>query len=137
LSSSQLSYASASGRFGAGRRAGQLDAEIGARLRSARAAVGMSLEELAARVDLSVQQLHKYEVGANRIAVSRLLELCEAIGVDFGVVLQCEKATDQSVAHSQEVVILVTRFCAISNPACRKQVLDLVNLLSGLESLKD
>jgi transcriptional regulator with XRE-family HTH domain len=46
---------------------------IGANLRAARLAAGVSQVELGAALGLSFQQIQKYENGANRISAARLL----------------------------------------------------------------
>ena len=120
---------------GASRRAGHLDAELGARLRAARSAAGLSLEELAGRVELSVQQIHKYESGTNRIAVSRLLEICDALNIEFSALLRSGNSyVGGAGATPEELAALITRFSALRDPASRKQVLDFVSFLVGFQN---
>jgi transcriptional regulator with XRE-family HTH domain len=61
-----------------------LDREVGSRLATRRLALGRTRAELATRVGISVQQLHKYETGTNRIPASRLFELARALGLRPG-----------------------------------------------------
>jgi transcriptional regulator with XRE-family HTH domain len=118
----------------ANRRAGKTDEIIGARLRTARSAAAMSLEELAVRVNISPQQLQKYESGANRITVSRLMDICDAMAIELDAVLQfgCQPQSDG--LDPKEVAQLVSSFCAIRNPASRKQIADLANFLASFEN---
>lgn len=58
------------------------DIKIGARLHEIRKAAGFSQESLGKAVSVTFQQIQKYEKGTNRISVSRLLELCTAIGCE-------------------------------------------------------
>ena len=44
----------------------------------------MTMEQLAAPLKLTYQQLQKYETGRNRIAASRLYRLSEILGVPVG-----------------------------------------------------
>lgn len=58
-----------------------IDLAVGARLRILRRAHGMSQTELAARVDLTFQQIQKYERGANRISASKLWRMAKVLDV--------------------------------------------------------
>jgi transcriptional regulator with XRE-family HTH domain len=49
-----------------------VDKAVGARLRMQRLSLGMSQEKLANALDVTFQQVQKYEKGTNRISASRL-----------------------------------------------------------------
>ena len=53
----------------------RIDAHIGSRVRSRRRTLGFTQDQLAERVGVTAQQVHKYESGANRIAASKLYEI--------------------------------------------------------------
>lgn len=59
-----------------------IDRLVGRNLRRLRLDAGLSLQELAARIGLSHQQLQKYETGSNRLSVGLLPGFAEALGVD-------------------------------------------------------
>jgi transcriptional regulator with XRE-family HTH domain len=63
------------------RRVGNIDTHVGKRLRQRRIIRRLSQEELASRLGISAQQLHKYEVGQNRITAARLYQCAVALGV--------------------------------------------------------
>src|SRR3954463_7218335 len=65
-------------------RAEDIDRHVGARLHAQRIALGLTQQELAARIGIAYQQAHKYEKGANRISAGRLHALARALGVDVG-----------------------------------------------------
>jgi transcriptional regulator with XRE-family HTH domain len=50
-------------------------------MRRRRVAVGLTLNELASRVGVSIQQLQKYEAGDSRIPASRLQEIARVLAV--------------------------------------------------------
>ena len=54
-----------------------IDVLVGRRARERRALEGMSQAEVADKLGLAFQQLHKYEKGLNRISASRLYELAQ------------------------------------------------------------
>ncbi len=68
----------------AGTRSNKVDNHVGRRIRERRNALGMSQEKLAAALRISFQQVQKYEVGANRVAASRLWNIAKALEVDIG-----------------------------------------------------
>jgi transcriptional regulator with XRE-family HTH domain len=62
----------------------KVDAHIGSQLRKRRVELGLTQENLARELDLSYQQLQKYETNANRISGGRLWQLSKLLGVDPG-----------------------------------------------------
>jgi len=62
----------------------QEDIAFGARMRVLRHATGLTLEQVAFQMDLTYQQIYKYEMGKNRLAASRLPALAGALGVSLG-----------------------------------------------------
>ncbi len=58
-----------------------IDLNVGKRLRVRRTLLGMSQEQVAEALELTFQQLQKYEKGANRISASRLSELTQILDV--------------------------------------------------------
>lgn len=56
-----------------------IDKQIGSAVRRARMARGLSQQQLAATMQISYQQLHKYERGLNHLSVARLIEIARAL----------------------------------------------------------
>ncbi|KPP81247.1 MAG: XRE family transcriptional regulator [Oceanicaulis sp. HLUCCA04] len=57
-----------------------IDRHVGERLRRRRRLMGLTQKELADRVGIRFQQIHKYETGINRMSASRLYEISQALG---------------------------------------------------------
>ena len=57
------------------------DRHVGARVRMRRMMLGMSQEKLGDALDLTFQQVQKYEKGANRIGASRLQQIAHILQV--------------------------------------------------------
>jgi transcriptional regulator with XRE-family HTH domain len=57
------------------------DEYVGKRVRMRRLMLGMSQTTLADKLDLTFQQVQKYEKGTNRIASSRLLQIADILQV--------------------------------------------------------
>lgn len=64
--------------------ANPIDKNVGQRLRKRRIELGMSQQALGEILGLSFQQVQKYESGANRIAASRLYNICQTLEVEVG-----------------------------------------------------
>src|SRR5947209_911831 len=58
-----------------------IDRHVGARVRMRRLMVGLSQSKLADALDVTFQQVQKYEKGANRIGASRLQQLARVLEV--------------------------------------------------------
>ncbi len=58
-----------------------IDRHVGSKLKQARQLRNLSQTEVAKRLELSFQQLQKYENGANRISASKLFELAQILNV--------------------------------------------------------
>lgn len=65
-----------------------IDIQVGSNIRTLRKKLGLSLIELAEILDLSYQQLQKYEIGANRISTGTLVQLAEALNVSPGYLIE-------------------------------------------------
>jgi transcriptional regulator with XRE-family HTH domain len=61
------------------RRLTAVDDFVGARIRERRICRGLSSHELAERIDVTYQQVNKYEHGINRISAGRLYEIACAL----------------------------------------------------------
>ena len=58
-----------------------IDVHVGQRVRQRRTLLGYSQERLADALNLTFQQVQKYERGANRVGAGRLYELSHALDV--------------------------------------------------------
>ena len=56
---------------------------IGNRIKQLRKEHGITQSELAESVNLSYQQIQKYENGKSSISVTRLVEICKALNTDI------------------------------------------------------
>lgn len=61
-----------------------VDKHVGSRIRARRKACGMSQSELGAAVNLTFQQVQKYESGANRVSASVLYDIAGVLGKRIG-----------------------------------------------------
>ena len=124
---------------------GSIDIEIGSRVRMRRISVGMSQEKLGDMLGLTFQQVQKYEKGANRISVSRLVDIAKILGVDIHFFFDGVKsgkldagfAEEESPPYISEMMStpeglqLIRTFTGIKNPKVRKSIVQLVAALSA------
>jgi transcriptional regulator with XRE-family HTH domain len=117
-----------------------IDRLVGQRLRWRRRELRLTQEKLGDLLNLTFQQVQKYEKGVNRISAGRLYEVAAALGVPIGYfydgasdLLPRSKArvgerSDVTTTPilSPEAVELVTAFESIVDPAMRKTLLETV-----------
>jgi transcriptional regulator with XRE-family HTH domain len=64
-----------------------VDVDLGRLVRLQRMARGLSQTELANRIGVTFQQVQKYESGANRISIGRLVRIGRVLGVEVTYLL--------------------------------------------------
>ena len=124
------------------------DTHVGSRLRYRRMIIGMSQEKLGERMNLTFQQIQKYEKGTNRIGASRLFQLSKVLDVPVGYFFedafaQSSPATDageegaepldevQEFVRSKEGLSLIRTFLGISDPRVRTRVIALIKTMAN------
>ncbi len=125
-----------------------IDVHVGSRLRMRRMLVGMSQEKLGESLDLTFQQIQKYEKGSNRISASRLYDMSRILDVPvqffFDDMVRSDidgrSKTDKSSGSFEMIEFLsspdgaqlVRTFSEIESPEVRRNILDLVKSVSGI-----
>ncbi|WP_294641189.1 helix-turn-helix transcriptional regulator [uncultured Aureimonas sp.] len=105
-----------------------VNAHVGRRLRQARIARGISLQELARTIDVSYQQLSKFERGENRVSASALFRLSRALDVELRFFFEGlePEAPSPSPRADADLHLVIGR---VDNPAVRARLVDLVRTL--------
>ena len=107
----------------------------------------MSQETLAKYLDMSFQQVQKYESGANRISASRLFLLTQVLNTDISYYFEGlsdpggekRRDTDGVPTHSmlkRETMELVRAYMAINNPLVRQQLQTLFSTLGSMSEFE-
>jgi transcriptional regulator with XRE-family HTH domain len=122
-----------------------VDRHVGARLRMRRMLVGMTQEKLGDALDITFQQIQKYEKGANRIGASRLQQLARILQVPPAFFFEGAPSEETSAAgfaepaggsyvvdflSTSEGLQLNRAFALIRDPKIRRRILDLVASLA-------
>jgi transcriptional regulator with XRE-family HTH domain len=116
------------------------DAEIGLRVRTLRLQRGLSQTELGSLVNVTFQQVQKYEKGANRISAGRLQHIAEALGVPVSFFFAPDEAqksspdggvVEFSFLQTEGALRLARAYARIKQPALRLKLLRLTEAIAG------
>ena len=112
-----------------------VDIHVGQRIRQRRCAVGMTQQQLGGSAGIVYQQIQKYESGTDRISVSRMWSIAEAIGVPVSFFFEGldGQAPDMGMVRGdpltdKEALDLVRTYYAIPENQ-RRQLFDLARTL--------
>jgi transcriptional regulator with XRE-family HTH domain len=124
------------------RRPTPVDVRFGHRMRARRMMLGLSQSELGAALDVTFQQVQKYERGINRVSASALEELAATLRVPITYFFDGHPAENGQGDRSgmdltaflatPEGFALCTAFQHIGSKAMRSAV---INLLQGLQGM--
>jgi transcriptional regulator with XRE-family HTH domain len=124
-----------------------IDIHVGARLQLRRTMLRMSQEKLAAALEVSFQQVQKYERAANRISASRLYRLCRILGVKIGFFYEGLNPTrmvnsglvdpraepfEAYPLRQRETIELVEAYYAIGDPGLRRRLFELARGITAI-----
>jgi len=115
-----------------GSRSKRIDQHVGERIRLRRTERGLTQEQLASALDVSYQQIQKYETGANRISAGRIYELSRRLGVEVGYFFEgLDDEGSQAVplehgGRQRSAIELVRKFAQIRDPDVRAAIAGLV-----------
>lgn len=113
------------------KRAPEVETAIGARIRAARVAAGMSQGALGAAVGISFQQIQKYEKGADRVAASTLQAIATTLGVHPGSFFGDDgPAPAGGVSKVREAMAVAANWQRIRNSETRKGLAKLIATLA-------
>ena len=113
----------------------RVDAHVGGRIRDRRTGLGLTQEHLANALNLSYQQVQKYETGANRVSAGRLYEISKILQSDLSLFFDDldESAETQHFGHggrNRSTIELVKNFGSIKSPTIRFAVSRLVKSIA-------
>jgi transcriptional regulator with XRE-family HTH domain len=125
-----------------------VDKYVGSRVRMRRIMLGMSQEKLGEALDLTFQQIQKYEKGTNRIGASRLQQISDILQVPVAFLFEGGPtgspamdgmSTAPSPAYvsdflaTSEGLALTRAFTRIADPKLRRSIVDLVEQIAARE----
>jgi transcriptional regulator with XRE-family HTH domain len=126
-----------------GRKPHAVDVHIGGRVRYRRMVIGMSQEGLAGKLNVTFQQVQKYEGGRNRIGGSRLWQIAKALkvspayffdGLEAGAEVNDGPADDfMDFLKIPGAASLVRNYASLENPKSRQYVASCAKSAAELE----
>ncbi|XDZ70142.1 helix-turn-helix domain-containing protein [Alphaproteobacteria bacterium LSUCC0744] len=130
----------------------EIDMHVGKRVRLRRTLLGMSQEQLGAELNITFQQVQKYERGANRIIASRLWDISQILDVPISYFFDdmsentmrsspswvsrgdvMDAMTSQPLKDPmarRETLELVRAYYTIEKPAVRKRIAEMVKSIA-------
>jgi transcriptional regulator with XRE-family HTH domain len=109
--------------------------KIGEKIRELRTAKNMSQEQLAEHLNVSTQQLHKYESGKNRIPIDNLLIICRIFDVDLNYFADMAAKPKPMLSSNEKQLIKIYKEIGSAN--LRKSWMDIGVELSKCWQEKD
>ena len=121
-------------RAGRPRVAKRVDDHVGEKIRERRTMLGLTQEHLAATLDISYQQVQKYETGANRVSAGRLYEISRALQTDVafffdGTIAVAESGPMPHGGRNRSTIEIARNFGEITDPAIRTALAGLIKSL--------
>ncbi|MDF2966050.1 MAG: hypothetical protein K0Q51_1438 [Rickettsiaceae bacterium] len=125
-------------------RVDSIDEHVSRQLKQRRLLLGISQQEVARALGLSVQQIQKYETGENRLSSSKLYQIAKSLHAPieyFFEGLDVEKHSafaEEKVSFDfenndfpeKEILNLINAFRTISDSAVRRHIIELVKSLA-------
>jgi transcriptional regulator with XRE-family HTH domain len=125
-----------------------VDLHVGSRIRLRRTLLAMSQERLGDALDLTFQQVQKYERGVNRVGASRLFDLSRVLDVPISfffddmpetmtgagaALLENQAPFGDDIMSRRETLALVRAYYQIADPSLRKKVFNLIKSMGPAE----
>jgi len=108
-----------------------VDVHVGKRLKQIRTLRRMSQTDVAKRLNLSFQQIQKYEIGSNRVAASRLFELSRILDVPTSYFFEGIAESDPPESRDNSLDI-VSALAAIEDEKIKSRIVTFIEDVSGL-----
>jgi transcriptional regulator with XRE-family HTH domain len=110
-----------------------VDKSIAIKIHTLRLELGLSRQQLAKLINVTHQQIFKYETGTNRISAGRLFEIATALGKPISFFFDdAPKTTQERPTQHQRMTLEISRnFMKIKNPFHQCIANNLVRDLAG------
>ena len=105
-----------------------IESAVGEKVRFYRITAGMKQRDLAKILGISYQQVQKYETGKDKISISRLHDISDALEIPLMSFIGEGEVAD--ISHSRQTLRLMEYFSAISDERSRQLVVDVVKSLA-------
>lgn len=107
-----------------------IDLHVGKRIRFKRKMIGLTQSDLGGKVDLTFQQIQKYEKGENRVSASKLYQIAQILDTNVSFFFDGYNETvseREEITDDKQSVDLVKSFKSIKNPKVKKRIMMLID----------
>lgn len=111
-----------------------IDDHLGARIRERRIMLGLTQQQIADRIGVTFQQVHKYERGIDRISAGRLFEIAQTLNVPiqyFFDGLADGEAPQPAIPHQRMLREITRNFAKIPNEKHQEALSLVARVLAG------
>lgn len=109
-----------------------VDVHVGRKLKQIRTMRRLSQTDVARELDLSFQQIQKYEIGSNRIAASRLYELSRILDVPTSYFFEGLDPDASLTKANDPSMEIVTAIAAIRDDNIKSRIVTFIEDVSGI-----
>ena len=109
-----------------------VDIHVGKKLKQIRTLRRLSQTDVAKRLNLSFQQIQKYEIGSNRAAASRLFELSQILDVTPAYFFEGLHDNTNDAPKADPSIEIVSALAAINDDALKTRIVTFIEDVSGL-----
>ena len=110
-----------------------VDVHVGRKLKQIRTLRRLSQTEVARKLDLSFQQIQKYEIGSNRVAASRLFELAQVLDVDPSYFFEGLHDNENTApVRKDHGMAIVTALAQIKDDEIKSRIVTFIEDVSGM-----
>ncbi|MGB7244914.1 MAG: helix-turn-helix transcriptional regulator [Sulfitobacter sp.] len=109
-----------------------VDVHVGRKLKQIRTLRRLSQTDVARKLDLSFQQIQKYEIGSNRIAASRLFDLAKILDVPTSYFFEGLETRTTNMPPRDPSLEIVNALAAIKDDGLKSRIVTFIEDVSGV-----
>ena len=114
-----------------------IDMHVGKRIRLRRTLLGMSQEQLGSELNITFQQVQKYERGANRVSASRLWDVSQILDAPINYFFDdmsenTMRSSPRRISRGENIVDIGDELT--KDPMARRETLELVRTYYSIKS---
>ncbi|MFK7875318.1 MAG: helix-turn-helix domain-containing protein [Paracoccaceae bacterium] len=108
-----------------------VDVHVGKKIKQMRALRRLSQTDVAQHLNLSFQQIQKYEIGSNRVAASRLYELSKIFEVPTSYFFDGLPDDDATAVNKDLNFQILDAVSSIKDDAVKSRIISFINDIAG------
>lgn len=109
-----------------------VDVHVGRKLKQIRTLRRLSQTDVARKLNLSFQQIQKYEIGSNRVAASRLFELAQILDVPPSYFFDGLHDNTNEAPKKDPGMAIVSALAQIKDEDIKSRIVTFIEDVSGM-----